>query len=575
MNISYKWLKSLIDFDLAPQELAEKLTLIGHEVDELRFLGEAFEGLVVGRAEGIREHPGADKLKLVEVNCGAALEGGASIEVVCGAPNVKVGGLYPMAQEGAVLPGGFKIKRAKIRGVESRGMLCSERELGLSEEASGLMELDPGLAPGTPLAEVLGRDDWLVAIDVTANRGDMWSHLGAARELQQFTGSKAVLPGTAVKENLTGARASVTIEDPQGCPRYIAWVIEDVTVGPSPNWLIERLEAVGQRSINNIVDVTNYILFELGQPLHAFDLDKLEENRIVVRKAREGEMVRTLDGVERKLDAGMTIIADAVKPVAVAGVMGDELTEVDKDTKRVLLECAYFDPATNRRTSKALGLMTEASKRFERGTDYSMMEYAAERAADLIAEHASGVIRSPVTDVYPSPFPDFEITLRTSRVRQVLGVGVDFSETEIRKLLEGVDFIIEKEQEGLYRVKVPACRRLDVTEEIDLIEELARLWGYDRIPVPGRMDITPESSGTDRYSRESAVRRALSGIGLQEIMTSAFVGYEYVERIYGPGQFDPLGLQSPISSEEDVLRPSLLPSMLSCIKRNLNQGNKD
>ena len=571
MNISYNWLKSLIDFDLDPHELAERLTMSGHAVEEMSYLGEGLEGIVVGRAACIRPHPDADKLKLVEVDYGR----GENVEVVCGAPNVKQGGLYPLALQGTVLPGGFKVRKTKIRGVESCGMLCSEAELGLSDDAAGLMELDSGCKPGTPLAAVIGRDDWLLVLEITANRGDMWSHLGVARELQPFTGRKLTLPPSDCDERGPEIESltSVKIEDPVGCPRYMARVILDVKVGPSPRWLVERLEAVGQRSINNVVDVTNYVLFELGQPLHAFDMDRLKEKRIVVRKAGEGETILTLDELARRLTAKMTVIADARKPVAVAGVMGEKFSEVDENTSRVLLECAYFDPVTNRRTSRALGLFSEASRRFERGTDYGLMPFAVDRAARLIAEVSSGTVAKGVIDIYPSPIQGKVVELRPSRVKRVL--GVEFDESEIRKWLEGVDFRVAKKKGGVLEVQVPTCRTLDVSREEDLIEELARLRGYDRIPVPSRMDITPEAGGRENYNREMNLRHALSGMGFQEVMTTSFADSQFIEKIYGPGRFAPMKLESPISSDEDVLRPSLFPTLLACVKRNLNQRNRN
>jgi len=571
MNISYNWLKSLIDFDLPPHELAERFTMSGHAVEEMSYLGEGLEGIVVGRADSIRPHPNADKLKLVVVDYGR----GENVEVVCGAPNARVGGVYPLALEGTVLPGGFEIKKTKIRGVQSCGMLCSEAELGLSDDASGLMELDSALEPGTKFAAAIGRDDWLLVLEITANRGDMWCHLGAARELQPFAGKKFVLPPWQCREKAPeiDSLTSVIIEDPAGCPRYMARVILDVKVGASPRWLVERLEAVGQRSINNVVDVTNYILLELGQPLHAFDMDKLEEGRIVVRKAEEGETILTLDETARRLTPRMTVIADARKPVAVAGVMGDKFTEVDQKTSSVLLECAYFDPVTNRRTGRALGLSTEASRRFERGTDYGLMGYALDRAARLIAEVSSGTVAKGVIDVYPAPIQDKVVELRPAKVERVLGVGLD--EDEIRKWLEGVDFRVAGKEDGLLEVKVPTCRTLDVSREEDLIEELARLRGYDSIPVPSRMDITPEAGGRENYYREMNLRQTLAGMGFQEVMTTSFTDSQFVEKIYGPDCYAPLKLEFPISSEEDVLRPSLFSTLLACVRRNLNQRNMD
>lgn len=570
MNVSYNWLKSLIDIDLSPQELASVLARIGHEVEEVLYLGAGLEKVVVGRAASLRPHPDADKLRLVTVDYGA----GEGVEVVCGAPNVQAGNLYPLALEGAVLPGGFELKRTRIRGVESRGMLCSERELGLSEEASGLMELGPDLEPGTPLAGVLGLDDWRLALELTANRGDMWSHIGVARDLQPVLGRKLVRPESAPAESgpEIGSLTSVAIEDPDGCPRYMARVIEGVKVGPSPSWLVERLHSVGQRSINNVVDVTNYILFELGQPLHSFDLDRLDENRIIVRKAAEGERILTLDGVMRTLDSGMTVIADASKPVAVAGVMGDRLTEVEEGTTRVLLECAFFDPPTNRRASRKLGLPSEATRRFERGVDYDAMPFALDRAARLIAEVSGGRVVRGAIDVYPRPFPPKTVRLRPERAARIL--GLEFSEADIRRCLEGIDCRVERSGEGEYCVRVPACRH-DVSREIDLIEELARVNGYENIPTPERMDITPAVSGREGYYDTSELRHALAGQGFNEVLTSTFIGSAFVETVYGSGVFEPPVLAAPLSSEDDILRPELLPALLLCVRRNLNQRHND
>ena len=296
------------------------------------------------------------------------------------------------------------------------------------------MDLGSDLVPGTPLATVLGRDDWRLVLELTANRGDMWSHIGVARDLQPVAGCKLVRPVSDPQESGPDIHtlASVTIEDTEGCPRYMARVIESVKVGPSPRWLVQRLEAIGQRSINNVVDVTNFIMFELGQPLHSFDLDRLEENRIIVRKAVQDENILTLDGVMRSLDARMTVIADASKPVAVAGVMGDKLTEVGDETSRILLECAYFDPPTNRRSSRKLGLPSEASRRFERGVDYESMPYALDRAARLIAEVSGGRVARGAIDVYPRRIPPKVVGLRAFRAKKIL--GLEFTQAEIRSL---------------------------------------------------------------------------------------------------------------------------------------------
>ncbi|MBW7995020.1 MAG: phenylalanine--tRNA ligase subunit beta [Candidatus Glassbacteria bacterium] len=571
MDVSYNWLKSLIDFEIEPHDLAERLTMSGHAVEEMSRPGEGLEDVVVARVTAVREHPGADRLRLAEVDCGAA----EPVVVVCGAPNVAEGGTYPLAPEGAVLAGGFKVEKVKIRGVESRGMLCSERELGLSDEASGLMELPGSLEPGAPLAEALGLDDWRLTLEVTANRGDMWSHLGAAREIQPFCGNKLTLPPSQPEETgpAVDTLTSVTLEDPEGCPRYMARVITGVKVGPSPDWLVRRLESVGQRSINNVVDVSNFILLELGQPLHAFDLDKLGENRIVVRRAGDGERIKTLDGVGRSLDSSMTVIADAGRPVAVAGVIGDLATEVSENTTRILLECAYFDPATNRSTARRLGMFTEASRRFERGVDYGLMPYAVDRAARLIAGVSGGEVAVGVIDIYPEEIAPPSVTLRAGRVERLLGLAL--TDDEITELLESVDFNVSREQPGEFKVKVPTCRALDVTREADLIEELARLYGYNKIPVPDKMTVSHEGTGRGGHYWENLIRSRLAGMGFREAMTTTFTGSGKVEKIFGAGRFEPIKFLMPMSSDMDVLRPSLLVTLLDCVRHNINNRHRD
>ncbi len=571
MDVSYNWLKSLVDFDIEPHELAERLTMSGHAVEEMHRLGEGLEDVVVARVVSLRSHPNADRLRLAEVNFGAD----STVEVVCGAPNVAEGGTYPLAPEGAVLAGGFKIKKAKIRGVESRGMLCSQRELGISDDASGLMELDNSLEPGAPLTEALGLDDWRLTLEITANRGDMWSLLGAAREIQPFCGNRLQLQPSMPEESgpAVDSLTSVALEDPEGCPRYMARVITGVKVGPSPRWLVSRLESVGQRSINNVVDVTNFILLELGQPLHAFDLDKLDGNRIVVRRARGDEKIHTLDGIERSLEPSMTVIADATKPVAVAGVMGDLPTEVSENTAKILLECAYFDPSTNRATARRLGMFTEASRRFERGVDFGLMPYAIDRAARLIAEVSGGVVASGVIDLYPKEIEVPQVSLRAARVERVLGVGL--SGKQITELLESVDFKVDDAGDGRFSVKIPTCRALDVTREADLIEELARLYGYNKIPVPDQMAVSMQGAGRGNHYWETVIRSRLAGMGFREAMTTTFTASEKVSKIFGPGRFEPVRFALPMSAETDVLRPSLLVTLLDCVKHNINQRHLD
>ena len=571
MDISYNWLKSLLDIRLSAEVVAEKLTLVGHAVEEMQYLGEGIGDVLVARAVSIRQHPDADKLRLVTVDFGA----GDTLEVVCGAPNVAEGGVYPFAPEGAVLPGGFTIKKAKIRGVESCGMLCSERELGLSDEASGLMELASGLKPGTRLVELLERDDWLMTMEITANRGDMWNHVGAARELQAYAESKMSLPEANPAEDRTkniNDITSVVIDDPDGCPRYMCRVIEGIEIKPSPRWLVNRIESLGQRSINNVVDVTNYVLFELGQPLHAFDLDRLDERRIVVRKAAPAEKILTLDGSERELGESMTVICDAKSPVAVAGVMGGELSAVSETTTRILLECAWFNPVSIRRTSRGLGLLSESSRRFERGIDPGMMEYALDRAAALMIETGGGKAATGVIDNYPRPHELRTVEMRPSRACKV--IGIDLESESMVKILEDIDIRVKEVKDDLITVTVPSWRH-DISQEIDLIEEVARFYGYDNVPVPEKLQITPQFQGREKFRGEFEIRRLMRGAGFNEAKTMSLSGSAMTGKIYGPDVFEPIRLQWPISTDDDILRPLIFSSLIPCIIRNVNRGVHD
>ena len=384
MNVTLNWLKAYIDFDLSPSELADRLTMLGIEVESIKQLGAELEGIVVGSVTAIRPHPNADKLVLCQVDVDETEE----LQIVCGAPNVREGMLAPVATIGATLPIGLTIKRAKLRGETSHGMLCSEKELGLSEDAAGLMELPTDTPLGISLSEALGLDDVVFELEITPNRPDCLSLIGVAREIRAETGNALKLPQVDFNEDETDIRAvtSVTIEAPDLCPRYAARVIRGVKVGQSPTWLQQRLESVGVGVINNIVDITNFVLMEYGQPLHAFDYHKLTENRIVVRRAIASENITTLDEVDRELTPDMLVIADAEKPVALAGIMGGYDSEITETTADVLLESAYFNPSSIRATAKALGVSTEASYRFERGADPGAVLAALDRATQLIAE---------------------------------------------------------------------------------------------------------------------------------------------------------------------------------------------
>ncbi len=582
MNVSYRWLRALApDLEASPEAVAERLTELGFPVESMTHLAEGVADVVVARVRSVRPHPDADRLTVCEVDGGNGI-----VQVVCGAPNVAAGGLYPLAPVGATLPGGLRIRRAKLRGEVSEGMLCSEIELGLGRGKDGLMELaldpdTPGARPGTPLVEALALDDVRLEVEVTSNRPDLLSHRGIAREVAprgQASLVDATIPGAAdvaagIREagpdGAAGDKggATVRIEDPDLCPRYLGLVLRGVKVGPSPAWLQSRLRAVGARPINNVVDATNYVLLELGQPLHAFDLERLQAQTIVVRRARPGEKLRTLDGVERSLTPDMLAICDTERPVAIAGVMGGEDSEVTAGTTDILLECALFSPGPIRATRKALGLSTDASYRFERGVDPDGLVAALLRCAGIVLATAGGRVEGPVLDVAAERHVPGEILLRIPRVGHVL--GIPFDEAEITSLLEPLGFGAatagDEAETGTLEVTVPGWRSWDVTREIDLVEEVARRHGYDRFPenlAPFRPGTVPDDP---LFALEDAIRDLLAARGFLEAQTPAFA----------PGGEGVVEVLNPVSAEERFLRSHLLPALLRRVEYNLARGNRD
>jgi len=575
MDISLRWLRALaagLTDDAV--EAADRLAMYGAPVDEVIRLGESLGDIRIARVVEAGRHPNADRLSLCRVDAGT----GELLSVVCGAPNVRAGAYYPFAPVGATLPGGITIRKAKIRGETSEGMLCSERELGLGRDHAGIMELHGEFEPGAPFLEAVGLDDARLVVDVTANRPDLLSHIGVARELApggvagielpafpggEATVGEAALPARRVgREGVVGG-VRVRIEDPAGCPRYLAAVVRGVRVGPSPEWLASRLRAVGQRPINNIVDATNYVLHELGQPLHAFDLDRLAGPAIVVRRAAAGERMRTLDGVERSLAADMVVIADADRAVAVAGVMGGEESEVTAETRDVLLECALFEPKSIRRTRRALGLSTDASYRFERGVDPEGMELAARRAVALIVAVAGGTPEDVLLDVNPSEWQAPVVELRPARVAHVL--GTELAEEEIVSLLEPIGFRVEgRMPAGALRVRVPGYRSYDVSREIDLIEEIARRRGYGTFGEeagayrPGTVPPDP-LAGLEARLRELLVARGfLEARGLP----------------FAPEAEGDVVVLNPLSATEGRLRRALVPGLLRRLEYNFARGQR-
>ncbi|MCY3739654.1 MAG: phenylalanine--tRNA ligase subunit beta [Candidatus Poribacteria bacterium] len=568
MNVTLNWLKNYIDFELSPSELADRLTMLGIEVESVKELGAELKGIVVGSVTAIRPHPNADKLVLCQVDVGETEE----LQIVCGAPNVREGMRAPVATIGATLPIGLTIKRAKLRGETSHGMLCSEKELGLSEDAAGLMELPTETPVGTPLSEALGLDDIVFELEITPNRPDCLSLIGVAREIRAETGNALKLPHVDLKEDETDIQetTSVTIEAPDLCPRYAARVIRGVKVGQSPAWLQQRLESVGVGVINNIVDITNFVLMEYGQPLHAFDYHKLTENRIVVRRAAENENITTLDEVERDLTPDMLVIADAKKPVALAGIMGGYDSEITESTADVLLESAYFNPSSIRATAKTLGISTEASYRFERGADPGAVLAALDRATQLIAELAGGSICKGIVDVYPGEQPLHQIQFRPERVNFILGTAIEA--TEMAEILSNLGFEIKADGTGNYQVTVPTFRS-DLTREIDLIEEIARVYGYDNIPTTlpkGDIPVPAPNPSTEVRKR---IKHFLLAAGMMEAINYSFCDPNCFDKIRFTAddpRRDALKLRNPLSPEMSVLRTTLLPGLLENAQHNRN-----
>jgi phenylalanyl-tRNA synthetase beta chain len=567
MNVTLNWLKAYIDFEFSPSELADRLTMLGVEVESVKHLGTELEGVIVGSVTSIRPHPNADKLVLCQVDTGETEE----LQIVCGAPNAREGMLAPVATIGATLPVGLTIKRAKLRGETSQGMLCSEKELGLSDDAAGLMELSTDIPLGTPLSEALGLDDVVFELEITPNRPDCLSLIGVAREIRAETGNPLKLPTVDLQESGINIRdlTSVTIGAPDLCPRYAARVIQGVKVAESPAWLRQRLESVGIGVINNIVDATNFVLMEYGQPLHAFDYHKLAENRIVVRRARDNEQITTLDEVERELTPDMLVIADAEKPVALAGIMGGYDSEITETTCDVLLESAYFNPLSIRATAKALGISTEASYRFERGADPGAVLAALDRAAQLIAELTGGTICDGIVDVYPGQQPLTEIQLRPERVNFVLGTTIEAA--EMVQILDRLGFDVDATGK-VYQVVVPTFRS-DVTREIDLIEEIARVYGYDNIPTTLPKGDIPVPAPTPKTEARRRIKHFLLAAGMMEAVNYSFCDPNCFDKIRLNAD-DPLRntlqLRNPLSPEMSVLRTTLTPGLLENAQHNRN-----
>lgn len=563
MRISAKWVREYVDTALSPDDLAQRLTMLGLEAEEVMPLDPGIDRVIVARVSSVSPHPNADKLSVCVVETGSG-----AVRVVCGAPNVRPGMVAPLALDGARLPSGMTIRVTSVRGVESHGMLCSARELQLSDDASGLMELPAEVAVGTPLREALGLDDTAIELGVAANRPDCLSIVGVAREIATSQGLSLRVPKPIVAEGEepTSQATTVEVRDPELCPRYAARVIRGVRIAPSPAWLVRRLHAVGLRSINNVVDVTNYVLMELGHPLHAFDDDRLAENRIVVRRAMADESIQTLDGEERNLTSETLVIADAEKPVALAGIMGGRHSEVTSETRNVLLESAYFNPISIRRTAKVLGLKTEASFRFERGADPEGVLRALDRAAELILQVAGGEACRGVVDVYPARHEAKRIELKPERVNALL--GTDIAGSEMVRILRGLGCGVE---EGDPLVVVAPTFRPDLTRDIDLVEEIVRVSGFASVPTTLPVGESPGCVPDPYMQLRRRIASVMVASGFREVCNYGFYGPASLDRIRIGGEDplrDELRIANPLSAEISVMRTSLLPSLMENVRHN-------
>ncbi len=572
MKVSLNWLKDYVEIRISVKELIHLLTMAGLEVEEATSVGEGFEKVVVAEILSIRRHPNADRLSLVEAKTHQG-----TFPIVCGATNIQEGQKVPLALAGARLPNGMEIKRSKIRGVISEGMLCSEIELGLGQDASGILILPSHVPTGIDLGEALGLKDTLLDISITPNRPDCLCVIGIAREIAALTHQRVKYPVPVLSDRgeHIHQKTSVTVLDQDLCPRYVARMIEEVKIGPSPRWMRDRLEKVGIRSISNVVDVTNYVMMEYGQPLHAFDFELLEEGRIVVRRARLGEEFVTLDGVKRRLDEEMLMICDGVKPIAIAGVMGGLNSEIKENTQSVLLESAYFNPAGNRSTSKKLGLETEAAYRFGRGIDYGGCLSAANRATQLIQELAGGRVVEGIVDIYPVPIKPNPIYLSVKKIHQVLGKEV--SAKQVKGYLKDLELEVQEQDDDALMV-IPPTFRGDLEREIDLIEEVARLDGYENIPITIPQG-PPSSEGRSKeFVMERKVVDTLIYHGYHEVITYSFTSPTSSD-ILGFPPNDPrrqyLRILNPLTEDFSVMRTTLLPGLMETVRYNVSRKNSN
>ena len=562
MKFSEAWLRTMCNPPIGSAELCERLTMSGLEVEEAQAAAPPFDKVVVGRIEKIEPHPNADRLRVCEVDVGA----GERLQIVCGAPNAAVGMLAPAAMEGATLPGGLAIKRATMRGVESRGMLCSAKELGIDDDASGLFALDAALKPGTPVRDALALDDTLITLKITPNRADCLCISGIAQDVAAITRSPLALPRVdATKVTFDGVRP-VRVDDPEACPRFAGRLIDGIDPkAPSPSWMVQRLARSGIRSISAVVDITNYVMLELGQPLHAYD-DRLLDGSIVVRFANEGEKLTLLNGQVLDLTADLLLVADEKKPIGLAGIMGGEHSGIADDTTRVYLEGAFWNPAVVQGKMRRLGFTSDAGYRFERGVDFGGCARAVERATQLIIDICGGHA-GPLTDaIVESDLPRrAAVHVRTSRIERLLGIAI--ADDVIADVFTRLGLPFTREP-GAFIV-TPPSRRFDLSIEEDFVEEVARIHGYDAIPATPRAHVDhmlPDAEGT--RSRH-AIKHALVDLGWQEVVTFSFISSTMESALDAAAW--PVRVLNPIAAHLDVMRTSLWPGLIDTLRTNVNR----
>ncbi len=584
MRISYNWLKQFIKTDLKSEEIADILTDLGLEVegvDKYESLKGGLQGVVIGHVLTCEKHPDADKLKITTVDLG---DGNAPVQIVCGAPNVSAGQKVPVATIGTKLfdkeGNAFEIKKGKIRGQESHGMICAEDELGLGESHDGIMILNEDLKPGTPASKVFEIEtDEVFEIGLTPNRADAMSHMGVARDLragilQKGTTSELITPSVSkFKVEKRTLKIDIKVENDKLAPRYCGVTISGVTVKPSPNWLQNRLKAIGLTPKNNIVDVTNYVLHELGQPLHAFDAAQIKGNKVVVKTVPAGTKFVTLDDIERTLHEEDLMICDESGPMCIAGVFGGKTSGVSEKTQAIFLESAYFNPVSVRKTAKRHTLSTDASFRFERGIDPTITEYALKRAALLIQEVAGGEITSDIIDVYPKKIEDFSVFIHFNKVNKI--IGEEIKPETIKKILASLDIKVNSITEAGLGLTIPSYR-VDVTREIDVIEEILRVYGYNNIKIPSKLNATTAySSRTEEFKVQNIIANQLCSLGFNEMMANSLTTPDYVKLSENLKEEFNVMMLNPLSSDLSAMRQSLLFSGLEAVSFNINRKRSD